>query len=150
APKGIRGVSAQTRGGSWGSDPSYLHDARSGTALVLQIESLAGVRNAEDIMRTDGVDAVFLGAADLAASMGYLGQPNHPEVLAAAAHVVELAVSLGIPIGTLTKSPAACSEALANGYAFAAVGTDTAMLAASYRQTLQQLNETSPLKGHLT
>lgn len=150
APRGTRGVSAQTRGGSWGTDPAYLHDARRGTALVLQIESLKGVRNAEGIMRVEGVDAVFLGAADLAASMGHLGQPLHPDVLAAAAHVVELAASLQIPIGTLTKSPAACSDALANGYAFAAVGTDTAMLAATYRQTLQRLTQKPTRKGQLT
>lgn len=142
APRGIRGVSAQTRGGSWGNDAGYLQEARGNICLILQIESLPGLQNASGIMAAGGVDAVFLGTADLAASMGHLGEPKHPEVQAAARHIVELAASLKMPLGTLTKNPADCSTALSSGYAFAAVGTDTAMLAATYRETLSHFTST--------
>ena len=132
-PRGIRGVSSQTRGGAWGTDPSYLLDARAELCLIAQIESAAGVAEVEGIAATGGVDAIFVGAADLAASLGHLGDPGHPEVQEAIARVIDAVRGLGKPLGTLAKGAEAAKAAFDSGYTFVGVGTDTAILASAHR-----------------
>lgn len=130
-PYGVRGVSSQTRGGDWGRRPDYLATARDELSLIVQIESAEGVRHAAEILAVDGVDAAFVGTADLAASMGYPGQPGHPDVVAAVAQVVAIAERLGKPLGTLTRDLAAACRYADQGFAFVGVGTDTNLFAAT-------------------
>lgn len=133
APHGTRGVSSQTRAGAWGTDPDYIHTAREQICLIVQIESIEAVRNAEAILTTPGVDAVFIGTADLAATMGHLGDPGHADVRAAVAQVMTLAHALAVPLGTLAKGADGGRAAFSAGYSFVGLGTDTAMLAAAHR-----------------
>lgn len=128
-PYGIRGVSSQTRGGDWGRRPDYLATARDELTLIVQIESAEGVRNAADILAVDGVDAAFVGTADLAASLGHPGKPSHPEVEEAVAQVVAIADRLGKPLGTLTRDIGAARRYAEQGFAFIGVGTDTNLFA---------------------
>ncbi|PPL17200.1 HpcH/HpaI aldolase family protein [Microterricola pindariensis] len=128
-PHGIRGVSSQTRAGNWGRDAGYLSNARDGICVIVQIESVAGVAAIADIAAVDGVDALFVGTADLAASMGLLGQPKHPDVLAAVDTVVAAAAAAGKPIGGLTRHVEDAQALLDRGFAFVGVGTDTAIFA---------------------
>lgn len=130
-PYGIRGVSSQTRGGDWGRRPDYVATARDELSLIVQIESAEGVRNAADILAVDGVDAAFVGTADLAASMGHPGKPDHPDVAAAVAEVVAHAQRLGVPLGTLTRDLDAARGYVAQGFTFVGVGTDSTLLATS-------------------
>ncbi|WP_170124810.1 aldolase/citrate lyase family protein [Roseinatronobacter thiooxidans] len=73
-------------------------------AIIVQIESTAGVAAAQDIAQAPGVDAVLLGPNDLAISMGFAGQPGHPQVQAAvtglAAILREAAMIFGLPVTT--------------------------------------------------
>lgn len=133
APAGVRGVSGQTRAGGWGTVPDFLASARDEICLIAQIESAEGVRNAAEIISTPGVDAIFIGMADLAASMGHLGNPQHPDVVAAAASVADLATRAGLPLGTLVRGADAATTAFDAGYAFVGVGTDSALLATALR-----------------
>jgi 4-hydroxy-2-oxoheptanedioate aldolase len=128
-PKGTRGVSSQTRAGSWGRDRDFLAHARESIRLIVQIESARAVDNVDEILAVDGVDAAFVGVADLAASLGHLGDVKHPEVQAAVRRVTEVAQARGMPLGTLTRNPDDARNYLAQGYAFVGVGTDTALLA---------------------
>jgi len=128
-PYGIRGVSSQTRGGDWGRRPDYLATARDELTLIVQIESAEGVRNAADILAVEGVDAAFVGTADLAASLGHPGKPAHPEVEEAVAEVVAIAARLGKPLGTLTRELTAARRYAEQGFAFIGVGTDTNLFA---------------------
>ena len=130
-PHGTRGVSSQTRGGSWGRRPDYLATARDELTLVVQIESATAVANAAEILAVDGVDAGFVGTADLAASMGFPGQPGHPEVEAAVARVVAIAQELGKPLGTLTRDLEAARRYVAQGFTFVGVGTDSHLFASA-------------------
>ena len=59
----------------------YLANADDHVSLFVQIETAEGVDAAADIAAVDGVDGVFVGPADLAASMGVLGQQTHPDVV---------------------------------------------------------------------
>ncbi|WP_431710524.1 HpcH/HpaI aldolase family protein [Glutamicibacter uratoxydans] len=141
APQGTRGVSSQTRAGSWGQDKNFLRDAREEICLILQIESKVGADNAEAIIATPGVDAVFIGAADLAASMGHLGNPAHPDVQQVVARVLSQALEADKPVGSLTKSAATASAALAEGYSFVGAGTDSAMLGTTFRALATEITD---------
>src|ERR1700742_4815839 len=80
-PDGIRGVgSALARASRWNRVGGYLGNAAQTVSLLVQIESRAGLDALPDIAATDGVEGIFLGPADLAASLGHLGEQAHPEV----------------------------------------------------------------------
>lgn len=130
-PVGTRGVSSQTRGGNWGRRPGYLAEARGELTLIVQIESAAAVANAAEIFAVEGVDAAFVGTADLAASMGLPGQPSHPDVEAAVAEVVAAAQAAGLPIGTLTRDLDAARRYAVQGFSFIGVGTDSQLFGAA-------------------
>lgn len=130
-PSGTRGVSSQTRGGSWGRRPDYLATARAELTLVVQIESARAVANAGGILGVEGVDAGFVGTADLAASMGFPGRPTHPAVEAAVADVVAAARAAGKPLGTLTRDLDAAQRYVDQGFSFVGVGTDSHLFASA-------------------
>ena len=80
-PRGTRGVgSALARSARWNRVDDYLENADDHVSLFVQIETAAGVDAAAEIAAVDGVDGVFVGPSDLAASMGVLGQQTHPDV----------------------------------------------------------------------
>ncbi|WP_309102165.1 HpcH/HpaI aldolase/citrate lyase family protein [Microbacterium sp.] len=129
-PLGVRGVgSALARSARWNRVDRYLLESAAHTSLTVQIETAAGVDAATEIAAIDGVDAVFVGPADLSASMGLLGQQTHPEVVAAVERVFEAVKSAGKPVGVNAFDPSAADAYLAAGADFVAVGADVALLA---------------------
>ncbi len=84
---------------------------------------------AAEIAAVDGVDAVFVGPSDLAASMGLLGQQTHPDVVAAVEQVFAAVKAAGKPVGVNAFDPAAADAYLEAGADFVAVGADVALLA---------------------
>ena len=83
-PLGVRGVgSAVGRASQWSARADYLNVADDEVCLLVQAETVAALHNLEAICAVDGVHGVFIGPADLAASMGHRGNPGHPEVQAA-------------------------------------------------------------------
>ncbi|NLA66310.1 MAG: 2-dehydro-3-deoxyglucarate aldolase [Leucobacter sp.] len=87
---GVRGVgSALARSARWNRVEGYLGRASETISLTVQIESAAAVADVTRIAETDGVDALFVGPSDLAASMGFLGQQSHPDVVAAVMRSIE-------------------------------------------------------------
>lgn len=127
---GIRGVgSALARSARWNRVEGYLADADGHVSLLVQIESAAGVEAATEIAGVDGVDGVFVGPSDLAASMGLLGQQSHPEVNAAVLRVFEAVRGQGKPVGVNAFDPAAADAYLAAGASFVVVGADVTLLA---------------------
>lgn len=130
---GVRGVgSALARSARWNRVEGYLGRARDTISLTVQIESAEAVSNVEEILATDGVDAIFVGPSDLAASMGLLGQQNHPDVVANVLRAIEAARKVGKPAGVNAFVPADAERYIAAGASFVAVGADVAILA---RQT---------------
>ena len=79
--------------------------------------------------QVDGVDAIFIGPSDLAASMGLLGQQEHPEVRAAVEHCLAAAKAAGKPAGVNAFNPDTAQHYLDNGADFILVGADVALLA---------------------
>lgn len=129
-PKGVRGVgSALARSARWNRVDGYLAEASGHISLTVQIETAAGVEAAGAIAAVDGVDAVFVGPSDLAASMGFLGQQTHPDVLAAVARTFAAVKAAGKPVGVNAFDPVAAESYIAEGADFVAVGADVALLA---------------------
>ncbi|WP_174279665.1 aldolase/citrate lyase family protein [Sphingomonas bacterium] len=129
-PRGIRGVaSATSRASGFGADARYLATAHERTALIAQIESRAGLAAVADIAAVDGVDALFIGPADLAASLGHLGEPRHREVQDAIDTAFAAIRAAGKPAGIFALDAADARARIVQGFAFVSVGTDIGVLA---------------------
>jgi 4-hydroxy-2-oxoheptanedioate aldolase len=130
-PAGVRGVGAAlARASDYAAIGDYLQTADAEICLLLQVESMAGVAALDDILALEGVDGVFIGPADLAADMGYLGQPGAPEVLEMVRSTLTRIRAAGRPAGILTADPALAQSYIAMGLEFVAVGTDVGVLRA--------------------
>ena len=133
-PQGFRGVgSGIARAARWGNDPDYILTANDNICLILQIESMAGLENLEAIAKIDGVDGIFFGAVDLSASMGLLGQPNHPDVMRAMEEAIAKVQACGKFAGFLSADQAVSQHFLECGAHFAAVGVDALLLSNAAR-----------------
>ncbi|MDN4596546.1 HpcH/HpaI aldolase family protein [Leifsonia virtsii] len=129
-PHGIRGVgSALARSSRWSRIPDYLARAKDLVSLTVQIETTAALAVAGDIAAVDGVDALLVGPADLAASMGKLGQQNHPEVVAAVERVIAAGRAAGTPVGVNAFDPTMAERYATAGAAYVLVGSDVTLLA---------------------
>ncbi|RZJ25610.1 MAG: 2-dehydro-3-deoxyglucarate aldolase, partial [Haliea sp.] len=73
-PDGIRGMGG-ARGSRWGRYPNYAKEANAEVCLLVQAESQLAVDNIEAIAAVDGVHGIFIGPADLSASLGHPGNP---------------------------------------------------------------------------
>ena len=113
----------------WNRTPDYLHNAERDICLLLQVESVAVLQAGDAIARTDGVDGVFIGPSDLAAALGHLGDPSHPDVQAAIADAISRILSAGKAAGLLAVDEQLARRYLAAGASFVAVGTDVTVLA---------------------
>lgn len=131
-PHGIRGVGAGiARASRWGSIADYVETADEQICLLLQVETSTGLANIDAIAATEGVDGVFIGAADLSASMGHLGQPNHPAVRAAMADGIARILRAGKAPGVLCTDEEQARHWIDLGCLFVAVGVDTLLLSAA-------------------
>lgn len=130
-PAGVRGVgSALARGSRWNRVENYLTRANDElVSLIVQIESAQAVENAQAIAETDGVDAIFIGPSDLAASMGVIGQQGHPDVVAYVRRAIEAGRAAGKPVGINAFDPKLAHGYLDAGIDFILVGADVAILA---------------------
>lgn len=129
-PRGRRGVgSALARSARWNRVDGYLEHADEQVSLFVQVETVQGVEAAGEIAAVDGVDGVFVGPSDLAASMGLLGQQTHPDVTAAVLRAFDAVRGEGVPVGVNAFDPAVADAYLAAGASFVLVGADVALLA---------------------
>lgn len=122
------------RASRWGARRDYLHVADDEVCLLVQAESATALAHLEQICAVDGVHGVFIGPADLAASMGHRGNPGHPEVQAAIDHAIVTIVKSGKAAGTLTGDAKLARHYLALGATFVAVGIDITLLAQATRR----------------
>ncbi|MFS2035118.1 4-hydroxy-2-oxoheptanedioate aldolase [Polaromonas sp. CT11-55] len=139
-PLGIRGVgSAVGRASRWSARTDYLDAADDEVCLLVQAETVTALGNLEVICAVEGVDGVFIGPADLAASMGHRGKPGHPEVQAAIEGAMKTIIASGKAAGTLTSDPALARRYLALGCTFVAVGVDVLVYANAARRLASDL-----------
>jgi 4-hydroxy-2-oxoheptanedioate aldolase len=129
-PRGRRGVgSALARSARWNRVDGYLADADEHVSLFVQVETAEGVEAAADIAAVEGVDGVFVGPSDLAASMGLIGQQSHPDVVAAVHRAFAAVRAAGKPVGVNAFDHAVARSYIDAGASFVLVGADVALLA---------------------
>lgn len=138
-PNGIRGVgSALARSSRWNQVDDYLTIADQEMCVLVQVETLKGLQNLDEITAVDGVDGVFFGPADLSASMGHLGNPGHPDVKQAIVDGIERVRAAGKAPGVLTSDTGLAQSYLDAGALFVAVGVDTTLLVQAGKTLLSQ------------
>ncbi|AJQ97675.1 aldolase/citrate lyase family protein [Gynuella sunshinyii] len=136
-PDGVRGVgTALARAARWNQLPDYFAEVDQELCLLIQVESVTALEQLDDILSVEGVDGVFIGPADLAATMGHLGNPAHPDVKQAVETAIDKIRKAGKAAGTLVTSPALAQHYEQCGAQFLALGVDTLALAAAARNTL--------------
>jgi 2-dehydro-3-deoxyglucarate aldolase len=127
-PQGIRGVSVSQRGNRYGTIRDYLQHANEQACVLVQIETRKALECAAEIAAVDGVDGVFVGPSDLAAGLGHIGQPGHPDVQQAIGQIAAAVKGQGKALGTLAPVEADARRYLEIGFSFVAVGSDLGVL----------------------
>jgi 4-hydroxy-2-oxoheptanedioate aldolase len=122
-----------TRASLFGQVAGYAQRAEEELCLILQVETAEALARIPEIAAVDGVDGLFIGPADLAASLGHPGDPSHPEVVEAIEQGIRDIVAAGKPAGILTLDPDFARRCMAWGTSFTAVGADVALLAQAAR-----------------
>ncbi len=128
-PLGKRGVGAAlARASDFGASKDYLANANSDTCLIVQVETVAGVKALAKIAKVPGVDAIFIGTADLAADMGHLGHVAHEDVVSLSAAAFDQLKDMNVPSGALTSDIETAQAYLRRGVGFVGVGNDVTLL----------------------
>lgn len=143
APTGVRGMAATiVRASDYGRDwQSYVPRSDAEVLTICQIETRAGVANAEAIAAVEGVDLLFIGPFDLSADMGHLGEPDHPEVQSAIAKVERAARAAGKLLGTIQTPGRPAKTLLAAGYELILPHADLSLLRDAARAGLAALRD---------
>lgn len=128
-PKGVRGVAGTTRATRFGRIKDYARRAHEEICVLVQVETQAALDNIESICAVDGVDGVFVGPADLHASMGYTGEIANPKVKPTIDDAIRRIRKAGKAPGILTPSEEDARRWLDCGALFVAVGADVGILA---------------------
>ncbi|RBP83443.1 2-dehydro-3-deoxyglucarate aldolase [Marinomonas rhizomae] len=138
-PKGIRGVGGGlARATRWDAIDNYLNIAGDELCLIVQIESSLGVKNAEEIANVDGVDAVFIGPADLSIGLGHPGNPYHGDVQSSISSVIDATLSAGKACGILAPVEADARKYMQMGCSFVAVGIDISLMRSAAKENLNK------------
>jgi len=128
-PAGVRGVAGTTRATRFGRVKDYAKRAHEEICVLVQVETQAAVDNIEAICAVDGVDGVFIGPADLHASLGYTGEIANPKVKPMIDEAIKRIRKAGKAPGILTPNEADAKHWLGCGGLFVAVGADVGILA---------------------
>lgn len=127
-PNGVRGVSTSSRANRFGRVTDYFKRVDGEICLIVQIETREALAQIEKIAAIDGIDGLFIGPQDLAASFGHLADPGHPEVQAAIADAITRIRKAGKAPGILAFAEADAKRWIAHGAQFVAVTSDQFLL----------------------
>ena len=127
-PEGVRGMAGISRGSRFGTLPNYFKAANQLVSVIVQLETPPAVEQLEAIAAVPGVDALFLGPADLSGAMGHVGQFTHPAVMDLMSQAAQRCKEVGMPVGTVGGTPEVVAQYRAAGFDFVAVGSDLGLL----------------------
>lgn len=140
-PQGKRGIGHMlARAARWGRDTSYFEDWAHNACVIVQIETEQALENIEAIAAVDGVDALFIGPADLAASLGHPGNFDHPTVAGAIENALTRIAASGKAAGTITVGAKPALALFDKGYSFIAAGVDTILLSRGTDELARELS----------
>ena len=136
---GIRGVGAGlARASRWSMQEDYLQTANASVRVIVQIETERGLENLDAIMDVAGVDAVFFGPADIAASKGKLGKPSDPAVQEAVLQGIGKAAARNMPAGVFSGDEEFVTQCENAGARLLGVTSDVKLLVANGKRVLSQ------------
>ncbi len=135
---GTRGVAGVVRAAQFGLRADYVQTANDEACTIVQIESATAVPASGEIAAVDGVDCLFVGPADLAASLGHLGDSAHADVQRAIDQVLAAAKAHGKRAGIFAGNVAEAREYAARGFTLIALAADVIWLLQGARQALAQ------------
>jgi 2-dehydro-3-deoxyglucarate aldolase/4-hydroxy-2-oxoheptanedioate aldolase len=142
-PEGVRGFGPR-RPSAYGrlGGPEFCQRMNDSVLVILQIEHIDAVNAIENMVAVPGVSSVVLGPNDLSGSMGLLGQPRHPDVLAAIGKVIDACRKAGMPVGMgIGNDPAVINEWIAKGVEWVAMGNEYSLLITALDQVSRQVRE---------
>jgi 4-hydroxy-2-oxoheptanedioate aldolase len=128
-PAGVRGVAGTTRATRFGRVEDYAKRAHEEICLLVQLETFDALQHVEAIAALDGIDGVFIGPADLHASLGFAGEIAHPQVTPLIEDAIVRIRAAGKAPGILMVNEALAERYIAQGTVFTAVGADIGILA---------------------
>lgn len=135
-PAGIRGYSGNTRANRFGTDTSYPTTAHNEIVVILQVETPQAVDNIPAYGALDGVDGIFIGPNDLAASIGLVGQAGHADVRKLVSEAGSAIRAAGKAAGMLDFDVGTARPLLEEGFGFVAVGSDLSTVSRGTKQLL--------------
>jgi 2-dehydro-3-deoxyglucarate aldolase len=138
ARDGLRGAAGAVRAAAYGIRRDYVGSANAQISTIVQIESEQALANVDAIAATPGVDCLFIGPADLAASLGHLGDTKHPDVQAAITKIIDTAKHAGIASGIFALDVASARLYAQAGVKVIALSADVGLLLKATRQALQE------------
>jgi 4-hydroxy-2-oxoheptanedioate aldolase len=128
-PAGVRGVAGTTRATRFGRVKDYAKRAQEELCVLVQVETESALGAIEAICALEGIDGVFIGPADLHASLGYPGEIANPKVKPLIDDAIRRIRRCGKAPGILTPNEADARHWLECGALFVAVGSDAGILA---------------------
>lgn len=128
-PEGVRGVALTTRATRFGRLAEYPSEATEDICLIVQIETALGLDNLEEIAAVDGVDALFIGPADLHAALGHVGDTTNPEVVPLIDKAITQIAEAGKAPGVFAPIEEYARRWIDLGALIVAVGSDLGVLA---------------------
>jgi 2-keto-3-deoxy-L-rhamnonate aldolase RhmA len=140
-PTGDRSVGISRAHGYGQTFNEYISRANEDTALIIQCEHITAVDHLPEIVQTEGIDAVFVGPYDLSASMNKTGQVTDPEVTGAIDRIRHTCQQANMPLGIFGASASAVKPFEKQGFTLLAVGVDTALLASSGKNILEEIKK---------
>lgn len=135
-PEGSRGIAA-ARAADYGRDfEPYVREGHRDLSVVVQIETAEAVENAADIAAVEGIDGLFVGPADLSASLGVFAEWTDDDLLDAIEIVLAAGDDAGVPVGTLGSTPEQVRALGSLGFDYMVAGVDFSMLVEGQRRAL--------------
>lgn len=142
-PEGLRGVGASVaRASRWGRVKNYMQNVNDNLCLLVQVESKKALDNLDDIIMTNGIDGIFIGPADLSASLGYPDNAGHPEVQQKIEQAIKRIRQLGKAAGFLATDVEMAKKCISWGANFVAIGVDTMLYTQALDERLNQFKTT--------
>jgi 4-hydroxy-2-oxoheptanedioate aldolase len=140
-PLGARGVNPFVRAANFSATPmqEFFDRANNEVAVVLQLESAAGIAAAEEILELDGIDVLFIGPYDLSQSLGIPGQTSDPKIFGAAERIVKSAERRNVAVGVFTNAEQDAQRWLDSGIRYLCLSVDTVFLFNAMRATVAKL-----------
>lgn len=141
APLGKRGMGAG-RGPRWGWYEDYNKgEVNDNTYVVMQCETRKSVENIEEIVQTPGLDAIFIGMADLSQDMGHFGQMDHPEIVEAVEKVLKACQKYDVTPGIVTGSAEAAQSRINQGFQFVTIMNDLGFFRKQTKELIDSVHE---------